>query len=51
MMYCGCDYLFVPDAGHDLFLEPGAMDAAIGINRWLFDVLQNEGLQFTRPNP
>jgi pimeloyl-ACP methyl ester carboxylesterase len=46
----GGDYLFVPDAGHDLFLEPEAMNAAIGINRWLFAVLENEGLRFARPN-
>jgi pimeloyl-ACP methyl ester carboxylesterase len=42
------DFLFVPEAGHDFMLEPAAMDAAIGINRWLLSVLPDEGLKVSK---
>lgn len=43
--FYGCESLLVPNAGHDLMLEPVALDSAIAINRWLLGVLPEEGLQ------
>lgn len=45
------DRMFVPDAGHDFMLEPAAIDAAVGINRWLLSVLPEEGLQIYEAMP
>ncbi|UCF90541.1 MAG: alpha/beta hydrolase [Desulfobacterales bacterium] len=42
--FYGADRLYVPDAGHDLFLEAAALDVAIRINHWLLSVLPHEGL-------
>lgn len=42
--FYGCESLLVPDAGHDMMLEPVALDAAAGINRWLVEKLRDQGL-------
>ena len=42
--FYGCESLFVPGAGHDLMLEPGASDVAIRINQWLLTRLADQGL-------
>jgi pimeloyl-ACP methyl ester carboxylesterase len=46
--FYGCESLLVPDAGHDMMLEPMALDAAVAINRWLLEKLRDQGLS-TRP--
>jgi pimeloyl-ACP methyl ester carboxylesterase len=46
--FYGCDSLFVPDAGHDLMLEPVGLDAAIRINHWLLTALPDEGMLITK---
>ena len=45
--FYGADRLFVPDAGHDFFLEPVAIDVAIRVNHWLLSTLPQEGLPTT----
>jgi pimeloyl-ACP methyl ester carboxylesterase len=47
--FYGADRLFVPDAGHDFFLEPVAIDVAIRINHWLLATLPQEGLPIVKP--
>jgi pimeloyl-ACP methyl ester carboxylesterase len=42
--FYSCETLFVPGAGHDLMLEPAALDVAIKINQWLLARLPDEGL-------
>jgi pimeloyl-ACP methyl ester carboxylesterase len=42
--FYSADRLLVPDAGHDFFLEPVAIDVAIRINHWLLSALPQEGL-------
>jgi pimeloyl-ACP methyl ester carboxylesterase len=46
--FYGADRLIVPDAGHDFFLEPAAIDAAIRVNHWLLSSLPLEGLPIVR---
>lgn len=46
--FYGCESLLVPGAGHDMMLEPMALDAAVAINRWLLGKLRDQGL-LTKP--
>jgi pimeloyl-ACP methyl ester carboxylesterase len=46
--FYGCQRLLVPDAGHDMMLEPVALDVAIAINRWLLEMLGDQGLSAER---
>ena len=41
--FYGADRLFVPDAGHDFFLEAASIDVAIRVNHWLLSNLPQEG--------
>lgn len=47
--FYGCERLLVPDAGHDLMLEPAALDAAVAVNRWLLEKLRDQGLAASSP--
>lgn len=47
--FYGCEKLLVPEAGHDLMLEPAALDAAIAVNRWLLEKLRDQGLAASPP--
>ncbi|MEJ5375440.1 MAG: alpha/beta hydrolase [bacterium] len=47
--FYGCESLFVPEAGHDMMLEPVALDVALGINRWLLEKLPDQGLSANPP--
>lgn len=42
--FYGCEALEVPEAGHDLILEPEGFKAAVAIHRWLLSTLPDEGL-------
>ncbi len=41
--FYGCEALEVPEAGHDLMLEPVSLKAAVAIHRWLLSALPDEG--------
>lgn len=47
--FYGCERILVPDAGHDMMLEPAALDAAIAINHWLLEKLTDQALRARPP--